>query len=189
MFAKDVELLNQLYNNKIITEMNLGPLGDQDPGAGYSPSQIQKVELPQKDLKNSEEDCEHASCNHVTNHEDTNAGMAKQSLYRLVKLTAMLHDLVCKEDNVEPWVLTKVTEALNHIESVYGYMDYENFKQKVEQDMLAIREEAEGDLYNAISSGGSEILSKINDILASESREVLENLLYETITSLEAKTN
>ncbi len=171
MFAKDVELLNNLYNKQIVTEMNIGPHGDQDPGAGLST--ITPVAV---DITSSEED-----------YDESNTDMAKQSLYRLVKLAAMLHDLICKETNVEPWLFAKITEALHNIESAYGHKDYEQFKTKVEHDISNISEETETDLYNTISSGGVMILSKIRHILASESRENLESFLYETINALETK--
>jgi len=191
MFAKDIDKLNSLYSQKIISEMNLGPLGDQDSGAGLSPDHIKRIKMPPTrpcaKCQTCGEDEEHENCEGNANHEETNADMTKQSLYRLVKLAAMLHDLVCKEQNIEPWVLTKITEALNHVESVYGYMDYENYKHQVDTDIAALREETEQDLYNSIVQGGSRILANIKNILSTESKENLEGLLYETISILESK--
>lgn len=179
MFAKDVELLNEIYSNKI-TEMSLGPKADSD--IQPSVSKIQKFKIPQRTC-NSE--AEEENCEGIPNHEDTNAGMVRQSLYRLVKLSAMLHDLISKHNTAEPWVLSKVTEALNHIEGVYGYMDYEDYKQQVDSDINSIEEETEQDLYNTISNGGESILNKLRAILSTESREQLESLVYEAITTLE----
>jgi hypothetical protein len=194
MFAKDFDHLNNLYADKILVEMNLGPRGDQDPGAGLSPDNLKQIDMPPTrpchkcaDCGENEEGCE--ECGQMPNHEDTNASMTKQSLFRLVKLSAMLHDLVCAEQNVEPWVLTKVTEALNHIESVYGYMDYESFRNQVETDIANLKEETENDLYDSINSGGTQIVTSIRDVLSNESKEALEGLLYETITALESKNN
>lgn len=179
MFAKDVERLNRLYNESI----NLGPHGDQSPGAGLSPSKIENTQLPakRKCMKCvSDEECEGTEM-------DGNADMSKQSLFRIFKLSAMLHDLICKEEQVEPWVLAKITEALEHLESVFGYKDYDNFKHQVDNDIHNIGEETENDLYDSISSGGTTIVNKIRDTLTNESKENLEKLLYETITVLEAK--
>lgn len=190
MFAKDIDSLNAIYNNKIFVESNLGPLGDQDSGVGLSPEKIARIEMPPKRPCAKCETCgdeEQEDCENVANHEETNADMTKQSLYRLVKLSAMLHDLICKEQVVEPWVLTKVTEALNHIESVYGYMDYERYRHQVETDILSLEEETERDLYNSIIQGGSHLLANLKRVLAAESRENLEGLLYETISILESK--
>jgi hypothetical protein len=101
----------------------------------------------------------------------------------------MLHDLICTQKDVEPWVLSKVTEALNHIDSVYGYMDYESYKDQVDNDIAGIAEETEMDLYNKILHGGTNIVKTIKTVLAAESKANLENLLYETITALELKKN
>lgn len=191
MFAKDIDLLNNLYNEKILTEMNLGPRAEQNSDSAFSPNKKEAIQMPPVRPCSKCEDCgeeeEHEECESIANHEDTNAGMAKQSLFRLVKLSAMLHDLICKEQSVEPWVLTKVTEALNHVESVYGYMDYENYRHQVESDITEIEEETEVDLYNTIASGSTRLLSNIKRLLATESKENLEGLLYETITALELK--
>lgn len=181
MFAKDIELLNEIYTQKI-TEMNIGPQGDSD-SMQPSVSKIQRVELPnnQCDLCSDEE------CEGTVNHEDTNAGMVKQSLFRLVKLSAMLHDLVAKHGTAEPWVLSKVTEALNHVESVYGYMDYESYRQQVDTDIENIEEETEQDLYNTIAKGGDTIINNIRSVLSKESKEQIEDFLYEAITVLEQR--
>jgi len=187
MFTRDFDTLNDLYLTKVINESNLGPLADQGSGSGLSPDKIVTMKPPRRKCKNAENMEEHEECEDIANHEETNADMTKQSLFRLVKLTAMLHDLICQEQHVEPWVLTKVTEALNHIESVYGYMDYENYKSQVETDITNIEEETEADLYKTIISGGSRLLAQIKQILATESKENLENLLYETIHILETK--
>jgi hypothetical protein len=205
MFAKDVHLLNEIYSQKI-NEMNLGPHGDQGSGAGLSTDNIQRITGLSKrpclkkccrNAENSEtpdEDCEDGmcGCQGETNHEETNTDMVKQSLYRLVKLTAMLHDLVCKNNNAEPWILAKVTEALNHIESVYSYADYEDYRHQVESDINtipSIDEETEADLYKSIQSGGGSIISQIQRILSKESKENIEKILYETISVLEKKKN
>jgi len=171
MFAKDVKVLNELYSQKVISELNIGPKGDHN--------HLSPIQVP---VRNAEEECES-----IHNHEDTNAGMVRQSLYRLTKLSAMLHDLIVKHDAAEPWVLSKVTEALNHIESVYGYMDYENFRQQVEDDISGIEEETEVDLYDSIDKGGGMVLNKLRSILATESRESIESLIYNAITILEKK--
>lgn len=179
MFAKDVELLNELYSHSI-SEMNIGPRGD-NISTTPSVAKIQKVETP-----SCGGGCEEEERNNIATHEDTNAGMVKQSLFRLAKLSAMLHDLVSR-DTAEPWVLSKVTEALNHIESVYGYMDYEQYRQQVEQDIEGISEETEQDLYDSISSGGETVIGRLRDVLSTESRKNIEQFIYEAITFLEKK--
>jgi len=181
MFAKDVTALNNLYNESI----NLGPRGDQDPGVGLSPVKIQHIPAPKRKCLKcvSDENCEHAD------FEENNSDMSKQSLFRIFKLSAMLHKLICQENHVEPWVLAKITEALQHLEAVFSYKDYENYKHQVETDIQNIGEETEIDLYDSITTGGTDLVDRIKDILTNESRENLEKFLYETINVLESKKN
>lgn len=195
MFAKDFNLLNEIYNNRIVREMNLGPQADLNTD-GLTPIKRAKVELDlpykQCDTCEKEEDCE--SCGGTCgmtgegeSEEHGNADMAKRSLYRLVKLSAMLHDLVSHNEHVEPWILAKITDAQRSIESAYGYQDYETYKQQVDHDIENIEEDTESDLYRSISSNGDALLAKIKRMLATESKEALEGILIETITALESK--
>lgn len=196
MFARDFNLLNEIYNNRIVVkEMNLGPQAETSV-EGLTPIKRAKVELDlpyQKcDTCEKEEDCE--SCggtcgmeSGVESEEHENADMAKRSLYRLVKLSAMLHDLISHNKHVEPWILTKITDAQRSIESAYGYQDYESFKHQVDSDIENIEEDTEHDLYRSISSNGDAILAKLKRLLATESKETLEGFLLETITALESK--
>lgn len=197
MFAKDVQQLNELYNKKIITEaLGLGPQAETNTD-GLTPVKRAKVELglPIKQCIGceTEEDCESCggTCGEMGSDSDSegyeNADMAKQSLFRLVKLSAMLHDLIQHSKHIEPWVLAKITDAHRNIESVYGYQDYEAYKNEVDHDIENIEEETEQDLYRSIATGGDIILSKLKKLLATESRAMLENILFETITALEKK--
>jgi hypothetical protein len=205
MFAKDVQLLNEIYKRKIVTEdLGLGPQADLNTD-GLTPIKRAKIELglPVKKCINceTEEDCEscdgtcgemdmdHEEIEHSEHEseESENADMAKQSLFRLVKLSAMLHDLIQHNAHIEPWVLTKISDAHRNIEAVYGYQDYESFKHKVDDDIENIEEETEQDLYRSIATGGDIILSKLKKMLATESKVMLENILFETITALEKK--
>ena len=126
-------------------------------------------------------------CSNDSSSEGTNSDMAKQSLYRIVKLAAMLHDLLCKEADVEPWVLSQVSEALSNIESIYSYKDYTDFRQRIEQDVEEIDEETESDLYSSINKGGSSIIDRLRSVLATESTESIEKVIYEAIIALESK--
>jgi hypothetical protein len=182
MFARDFNLLNEIYTRNINKEANIGPAGDSNMQP--SVTKIKRFDIPHRHCNKCDADEE---CEDMSNHEDTNAGMVKQSLFRLAKLSAMLHDLISKHGNAEPWVLSKVTEALNHVESVYGYMDYENFRQQVESDIDGIEEETEQDLYDSINKGGSTVIDKLRTVLSTESREQIETFIYEAITALEKR--
>jgi len=212
MFAKDFHLLNELYDQKIMKEMNLGPLGDNQ-SVTPSPTKITKVNLPPKrDCEEEEKSaCSYAAkgcdCNECeeckTNQKsedcegynpddyDSNGKMARQLLFRVAKLSAMLHDLLQGKNNVEAWVLSKITNAHDQINSVFGYEDYENALNPMQgecDDVTgSLEENNEEELFNAISKGGDNLVSILRKSLKRESRETLEKVLLETIVLLENK--
>jgi hypothetical protein len=191
MFAKDFDLLNEIYNNRI-NEMNIGPQGEV-----HAPVKVTGMPPKKQCLKGNcpveDEDCEECggTCGEAMdddhNEEHENADMAKQSLFRLFKLSAMLHDIIQQGNHVEPWILAKITDAQKSIEAAFSYEDYEQYRSQVDSDMTNIEEETEKDLYASISSGGSNILSLLRKTLATESKKNVEALLYETIVALEAR--
>lgn len=208
MFAKDFHLLNEIYSQKI-NEMNLGPLGDNE-GVTPSPSKIKQVTLPAKrDCGcEQEEHCAAAakgcSCNNcpecIANQSksedcegydpqsyDSNGTMARQLLFRVFKLSAMLHDLLNGKNNVEAWVLSKITNAHDQLESVFGYEDYEAAKNPAHGMCGSIEENNEEEIFSALSSGGDKLISTLSKVLRKESVENLEKILLETIILLENK--
>jgi len=213
MFSKDFNALNDLYNKKIITEsLGLGPLADQN--SAPSVSKPTKIPLPPKkecgceeeehcaaaakgckcngcpeckaNQHNKSEDCEGYD---PTTH-DSNGEMAKQLLYRCAKLSVMLHDLLAGKDNIEAWVLSKLTNAHDQLNSVFGYEDYEAIKNP-EHGMCgdggSLEENNEEELFAAIAKGGDSLLSNLKSVLKKESKETLEKVLLETILILEKK--
>jgi hypothetical protein len=212
MFAKDFHLLNELYDQKIMKEMNIGPLGDNQ-SVTPSPTKITKVSLPPKRDCEEEENsaCSYAAkgcdCNECeeckTNQKsedcegynpddyDSNGKMARQLLFRVAKLSAMLHDLLQGKNNVEAWVLSKITNAHDQINSVFGYEDYENalnpMQGECDDATGSLEENNEEELFNAISKGGDNLVSILRKSLKRESRETLEKVLLETIVLLENK--
>jgi len=194
MFAKDFHLLNELYDQKIMKEMNIGPLGDNQ-SVTPSPTKITKVSLPPK------RDCEEEECKTNQKSEDcegynpddydSNGKMARQLLFRVAKLSAMLHDLLQGKNNVEAWVLSKITNAHDQINSVFGYEDYENalnpMQGECDDATGSLEENNEEELFNAISKGGDNLVSILRKSLKRESRETLEKVLLETIVLLENK--
>lgn len=196
MFDRDFNTLNNLYLKQIIKEnVGLGPKADQDSSSGLSPVKqaLSDAGVPQKDCNcgcnATDEDCEECggTCGGTRPEGGENADMARRSLYRLVKMSAMLHDLVQNDSHIEPWILTKIADAQQNIESVYSYQDYEKFKHTVDHDIENLEEETEHDLYKTINNGGSTILSQLKKLLATESKDVLESILLETISALEVK--
>jgi len=209
MFAKDFNLLNEIYNQKI-NEMNIGPKGDNE-GVTPTPNKVTKISLPPKrDCAEQEEHCHAAvkgcSCNncpecianqnpseecegHDPSTYDSNGTMSRQLLFRIFKLSAMLHDLLNGKENIEAWVLSKITNAHDQLESVFGYEDYEAAKNPV-HGMCGdgnFEESNEEDLFKAINSGGDQLLNRLRTVLKKESKETLEKVLLETIILLESK--
>jgi hypothetical protein len=213
MFAKDFDAFNNLYNDKIIKEsIGLGPRADQDivPSA----NKFAKIEMPPKKSCGCEEE-EHCAaatkgckcngcpeCKANQNKEksedcegydsssyDSNGQMAKQLLYRCAKLSAMLHDILSGKDNIEAWVLSKITNAHDQLESVFGYEDYEAAKNPMHGTCGAgnFEESNEEELFAAIARGGDELLSNLKNALRKESKDTLEQVLLETILILEEK--
>jgi len=214
MFANDYNNLNDLYNKKILNEnVGLGPLADNE-AVTPSPSRVKRIELPPKkpcDCE-QEEHCAAAakgcSCNNCpeckanqsksedcegydTSTYDSNGQMAKQLLFRCAKISAMLHEILAGKDNVEAWVLSKITNAHDQLESVFGYEDYEAAKNPAhgmcDDQGGSLEENNEEELITAISRGGEDLLNKIQNILSNESKENLEKILLETILILEKK--
>jgi len=214
MFANDYNNLNDLYDKKILNEnLGLGPLADNETVAP-SPSRVKRIELPPKkpcDCE-QEEHCAAAAkgctCNNCPECEanqsksedcegydpssyDSNGQMARQLLFRCAKISAMLHDILAGKDNVEAWVLSKITNAHDQLESVFGYEDYEAAKNPMHgacgdvSDNL--EENNEEDLFTAIAKGGDHLLSNLKSALRKESKENIEKVLLETILILEEK--
>lgn len=184
MFAKDYHLLNEIYTNKV-NEMNLGPHGDNQDVIP-TPNNITKITVPERPCTkdktvNKSEECEGFD----TASYDSNSKMSRQLLFRIHKLSAMLHDLLNDKDNVEAWVLSKITNAHDQLESAFGYKDYESALNS--SGFLEVDENNEEAIANAINNGSDNILKLLRTTLKKESREVLEKVLLETIILLEKK--
>lgn len=213
MFARDYNNLNDLYNNKIIKEnVGLGPLADSET-VMPKVSSIKKIEMPPKKSCGCEQEehcaaaAEGCKCNgcpeckanqnakneecegYDSNTHDSNGEMARQLLFRCAKLSAMLHDILAGKDNIEAWVLSKLTNAHDQLESVFGYEDYESAKNP-EHGMCGadnFEESNEEEILQALSTGGDKLLQNIRNVLKRESKEMLEKVLLEAILILEDK--
>ena len=51
--------------------------------------------------------------------------MAKSQLYQLARYSAMLHDALEEDDQLEAWVQSKITKAMDYISKVKHYLEYE----------------------------------------------------------------
>jgi len=195
MFANDYNNLNDLYDKKIIKEnVGLGTLADNET-VSPTPARVKKIQMPPKRSCGNNEEQEHYSKSEDCEgydpaSYDSNGQMAKQLLFRCAKISAMLHDILAGKDNVEAWVLSKITNAHDQLESVFGYEDYEAAKNPMHgtcDDAGNLEENNEEELFSAIAAGGDKLLTNLKTALRRESRENLEKVLFETILILEEK--
>ena len=56
---------------------------------------------------------------------DNEGKMAKSQLFQLAKYSSMLHDALKEEDQLESWVQSKITKAVDYISKVKHYLEYE----------------------------------------------------------------
>lgn len=202
MFDKDIKLLNELYAHKIVKEsVGLGPNAESD--VGLSPVKQTIVNIPKKKCacegeegcSCEDENCEECGCGTSIEgdhdlkggSEESGARMAKQELFRIHKVSAMLHDLLKDEENLEPWVFSKITNAQENLASIFAYKDYEKYRQKFNMDMNSLEENNEESLYAAIDKGSEKVISSLKSSLKRESLENLEKILFETIKVIEEK--
>ena len=193
MFYKDFHLLNEIYDQKIVSEnLGLGPKADNE-GISPTPVRIVKASIPPKrscggeanQTNNKSEDCE----GYDPSTSDSNGEMSRQLLFRIHKISAMLHDILQGKNNIEAWVLSKITNAHDQLDSVFGYEDYEAAKNPQHGMCGAdnFEESNEEELYSAIARGGDELIRNLNNALKKESTETVEKVLLETILILEKK--
>lgn len=170
----------------------------QVPAAGTAPNQPPTTAtatgpaaaVPQQaEEREDNENCEECGGMCGAEHEDTDSDsyMAKQLIYRIFKLSAMLYPLMKSGSNIEAWVLSKITNAHDQLNSVFNYKDFDSFKSQIAamNGIGAVQEETEIDLYNAIITGGDDLLNSLKHKLKKESKETKEKLFLEVLKLLE----
>ena len=55
---------------------------------------------------------------------DDDGWMAKEQLYKTAKYAIELHQMISDNDELEPWLQAKITEAADRLSSVKHYMEY-----------------------------------------------------------------
>lgn len=60
----------------------------------------------------------------VLDDTDDDGWMAKSELYKLSKYAIQLHGMIQDNENLEPWVQSKITKAADYIATVKHYMEY-----------------------------------------------------------------
>jgi len=56
--------------------------------------------------------------------------MAKKSLYHLARQADQLHDMILDDENLEPWVQSKITKAADYIKAAFESITYEKDNPK-----------------------------------------------------------
>ena len=170
------------------TVMIQAPAASTNPAQPAQPQQQYASAPAQADEE--DENCEECGgmCGCEDENTDSDAYMAKQLIFRIFKLASMLYPLMRGGSEVEAWVLDKISKAHDNLNSVFGYKDFESFKEKIKMmgGLDVQQEETEIDLYNAINKGGDDLILNLKHVLSKESRETKEKLFLEVIKQLES---
>jgi|TARA_B100000959_G_C14918105_1_gene598249 hypothetical protein len=62
----------------------------------------------------------------VLDASDDDGWMAKEQLYKSAKYAIELHAMITDNQDLEPWIQAKITEAADRLSSVKHYMEYLN---------------------------------------------------------------
>jgi len=162
---KDVDSINEAYKT-VVSELNLGPQAEQ----GVVPTQNNPIIIKKIDNSADNEECEM----NIAKGEDETY-MSKNELYKTYKTCKELHDLLDDQDQIEPWVFSKISVAASMLDGVKHYIEYNKFREQG-----AFSAEHERHQHG--------IASRIKSMLQGESKEVLEAVLRQTIFHLEALT-
>lgn len=176
----ELEKISEAYTQIVVNELNLGPAAETTNmvPSNNTPTVI-KLNKKSCGCENAEnaENCE--DCSKITPVEpstssgESEADMAKNELYKIHNGSKALYNLLKDNQDLEPWVFSKITLAASYIESVKNYLEYNKFRK-------------DGEFDADENSHELKIVSKIRDMLYGEGKEVLESVLRQTIFNLEA---
>lgn len=190
MFARDFNLLNEIYNQRIYKEDQTILDGvDRYGDNGAIPKIRTKLILPEPKCDACEEDDMMIADKPATQHSEheSNAYMAKQQCFRIAKMAAMLHELICDNEELAPWIATKISQSFDDLNAVFSYKDYEQYREELEGSYKEVEEGTEGDLIDSINRGGDSIVGQIKKIIRYESTQNIEKALLECVKALETK--
>jgi hypothetical protein len=164
------------------------PIGNED--CEYAAKGCKCGNCTQCTMNKDSENCEECggACGVEKEDSDSDTYMAKQLLYRTFKLSSMIYSLMAKggcDAKVEAWVLDKISKAHDNLNSVFGYKDFEDFKNSI-SSMGGLYEETEMDLYNALNSGGDQLIQALKHVLKKESKETKQQVFAEVIKLLDS---
>ena len=77
------------------------------------------LEMPQMNMLDS------ASNNYEKDPDGYEGDMAKRSLYHMAAQAQQLHDMLQDDENLEPWVQSKITKAADYLEKAFKAISYD----------------------------------------------------------------
>lgn len=207
MATNYIDDLNALYSTRVFLKENVGLGPNAEDSENCAPMRkCLKCDLSAEDCEcewdekraKSEDDIVFAKKEPHSGYDDEDdfsvtgehpqhraSNMVKQNLFRIAKMAAMLHDIIPDDSQIEEWVADKVAKAEENVNSVFGFKDYEAHRGEVERD-IEIEEKTEQDLYKSIDAGGSALVEKIKELMRSQPKEKVEDVVYGMIKMLEA---
>ena len=66
-----------------------------------------------------------ASNNYDKDPDGYEGNMAKRSLYHMAAQAQQLHDMLQDDENLEPWVQSKITKAADYLEKAFKAISYD----------------------------------------------------------------
>lgn len=160
--ADDVKSINEAYK-AVVSELNLGPGAEQNVVPTQNQPTLIKVD--------GQEECEGLDDSSKT--EESETYMAKNELFKTYKTCKELHNLLDDNENIEPWIFSKISVAASMLDGVKHYIEYNKFREK-------------GSFDGEHASHEHEVVSRIKNMLHGESKEVIETVLRQAIFNLEA---
>ena len=76
------------------------------------------LEMPQMNMMD-------AASNYEKDPDGYEGNMAKRSLYHMAAQAQQLHDMLQDDENLEPWVQSKITKAADYLENAFKSISYE----------------------------------------------------------------
>ena len=77
------------------------------------------LEMPQTNMLDP------ASNNYEKDPDGYEGDMAKRSLYHMAAQAQQLHDMLQDDENLEPWVQSKITKAADYLEKAFKAISYD----------------------------------------------------------------
>jgi len=93
-------------------------------------------------------------------HDMEESGMARSDLYKAAKMSTKLFKLIREGEEIEPWVLTKITKAAEALANVYQYVNYEKHFRDQESEIMnnpALSESKRTELRNKLFEAKSKV--------------------------------